>query len=90
MIQLLESAINQVKNLPDSEQEKIALLIIKEISKEKSQNQTKTELNEQKKEAKPPHRQGTGNILRHGGKWVGDDLKECLEMVYASRGNAEF
>jgi hypothetical protein len=86
MIQLLESAINQVKNLPDSEQEKIALLIIKEISKEKSQNQTK--LNE--KEAKPPHRQGTGNILRHGGKWVGDDLKECLEMVYASRGNAEF
>lgn len=40
--------------------------------------------------SKPPHRQGTGNILRHAGKWVGDDLKDCLEMVYASRGNAEF
>lgn len=41
-------------------------------------------------EAKPPHRQGTGNILRHAGKWVGDDLKDCLEMVSASRGSAKF
>ncbi len=32
MIQLLEKAINQVKVLSDSEQERIALLIIKELS----------------------------------------------------------
>lgn len=34
MISLLESAINQVKSLPESEQERIALLIIKEVSPE--------------------------------------------------------
>jgi hypothetical protein len=26
------------------------------------------------------------SILRHAGKWVGDDLEECLEMVYETRG----
>ena len=42
-------------------------------------------------EAKPPHRKGSGkSVLRHVGKWVGDDLQECLEMVYASRGLAKF
>jgi hypothetical protein len=42
-------------------------------------------------ESKPPHRKGSGkSILRHAGKWVGDDLKECLEAVYTSRGLAEF
>ena len=50
----------------------------------------KTEYTNDKLESKPPSRQGNGNILRHAGKWVGDDLKECLEMVYASRGNAKF
>lgn len=34
MISLLESAINQVKSLPECEQERIALLIIKEVSQE--------------------------------------------------------
>ncbi len=44
-----------------------------------------------KPEPKPPHRKGSGkSILRHAGKWVGNDLKERLEMVYASRGLAEF
>jgi hypothetical protein len=42
-------------------------------------------------EVKPPHRIGSGkSVLRHVGKWVGDDLQECLEMVYASRGLAKF
>jgi hypothetical protein len=42
-------------------------------------------------EPKPPHRKGSGkSILRHAGKWVGNDLKECLETVYSSRGLAEF
>jgi hypothetical protein len=38
-----------------------------------------------------PHHQGSGKpILRHAGRWVGDDLKECLEIVQSSRGLAEF
>ena len=42
-------------------------------------------------ESKPPHRKGSGkSVLRHVGKWVGDDLPDCLEMVYASRGLAKF
>jgi hypothetical protein len=35
MVKILEEAINQIKTLPESEQERIALLIIKEISEEK-------------------------------------------------------
>lgn len=43
------------------------------------------------KEARPPHRQGSGkSVLRHTGRWVGDDLQSSLEMVSASRGFAEF
>ncbi len=42
-------------------------------------------------DVKPPHRKGSGrSVLRHVGKWVGDDLPECLELVYASRGMAKF
>jgi hypothetical protein len=26
------------------------------------------------------------SILRHAGKWVGDDLEECLQSVYKTRG----
>lgn len=26
------------------------------------------------------------SILRHGGKWVGDDLEDCLKLVYEARG----
>lgn len=36
MSTILEEAINQIKSLPESEQERIALLIIKEISADKS------------------------------------------------------
>ncbi len=31
-----------------------------------------------------------GSILQHAGKWVGDDFEECLDLVYASRGQAKF
>jgi len=30
------------------------------------------------------------SLLRHAGTWVGDDLEECLEMVYQTRGQVEF
>jgi hypothetical protein len=43
------------------------------------------------KEAKPPHRRGSGkSVLRHVGKWVGNDLQDCLKMVNTSRGLAKF
>ncbi|MBD2292204.1 hypothetical protein H6G06_01590 [Anabaena sphaerica FACHB-251] len=43
------------------------------------------------KQSKSPHCPGLGkSIFRHAGKWVGDDLKECLEIVESSRGLAEF
>ena len=31
-----------------------------------------------------------GSILKHAGKWVGDDLEECLDLVYSTRGQAKF
>ena len=30
------------------------------------------------------------SILRHVGKWAGDDFEECLQQVYATRGKAKF
>ncbi len=30
------------------------------------------------------------SILKHVGTWAGDDLEECLQSVYASRGKAKF
>ena len=30
------------------------------------------------------------SLLRHAGTWAGDDFEECLEAVYASRGQARF
>jgi hypothetical protein len=30
------------------------------------------------------------SILRHAGKWQGDDFEECLQAVYDSRSEAQF
>ena len=30
------------------------------------------------------------SLLKHAGKWVGDDFDECWDLVYASRGKAQF
>lgn len=50
-----------------------------------------SDLSEIPRTPKPPHRPGSGkSILRHVGKWVGDDLKECLEIVKSTRGLAKF
>lgn len=40
MIQLLDEVFNKVKSLPESEQERIALLILQEISPEISRQKT--------------------------------------------------
>jgi hypothetical protein len=29
------------------------------------------------------------SILRHAGKWVGDDLEDCLQLVYETRGKVK-
>jgi hypothetical protein len=29
------------------------------------------------------------SILRHAGAWVGDDLEDCLQLVYKTRGRAK-
>jgi hypothetical protein len=31
-----------------------------------------------------------GSLLKHMGKWAGDDLEERLREVYAARGKAQF
>jgi len=42
-------------------------------------------------EEKLPYRPASGrSVLRHVGKWAGDDLQECLEAARASRGLTEF
>jgi hypothetical protein len=36
-------------------------------------------------------RPGSGqSILRHAGRWEGDDFEECLQSIYASRSEAKF
>jgi hypothetical protein len=30
------------------------------------------------------------SLLRHAGKWQGDDFEECLQAVYDSRSEAQF
>jgi hypothetical protein len=74
-------------------------MIIKEILIQEIESLTEAQLAEaleqirliKAKKPNPPHRKGSGKpILRHAGRWVGNDLKECLERVYTSRGLAEF
>jgi transcriptional regulator with XRE-family HTH domain len=36
-----------------------------------------------------PRRSSARSLLKHAGKWVGDDLEQCLEIVYATRSKAE-
>ena len=42
-------------------------------------------------ETSPAFRPSSGrSLLRHAGTWVGDDLEECLQDVYANRTKARF
>jgi uncharacterized protein (DUF433 family) len=53
---------------------------------EEIDQQTLTEI-----QTPPSYRPASGrSILRHVGKWQGDDFEECLQMVYDSRGNTQF
>ncbi len=42
-------------------------------------------------ESQQPYRPASGrSILKHAGTWAGDDLEECPQQVYATRGKAKF
>ena len=39
----------------------------------------------------PSLRPGSGrSILRHAGKWQGDDFEDCLQSVYNARSESQF
>ncbi len=39
----------------------------------------------------PEERPSTAaSLLKYAGTWVGDDLEECLRLVYATRSKAKF
>jgi hypothetical protein len=41
--------------------------------------------------SKLPYRPASGrSLLRHAGKWAGNDQEKCLQMVYDSRGEVDF
>jgi hypothetical protein len=41
-------------------------------------------------EAPPPFRPSSGrSLLRHAGTWAGDDIEECLQLVYDTRSQVE-
>jgi hypothetical protein len=37
-----------------------------------------------------PPRSSARSLLKHAGRWVGDDLKKCMKEVYGTRGEVEF
>ena len=40
---------------------------------------------------RPAHGPSTArSLLKYAGTWEGDDLEECLELVYATRSKARF
>jgi hypothetical protein len=51
----------------------------------------KTKPNLETEESQQSYRPASGrSILRYAGKWEGDDLEDCLQQVYATRGKAKF
>jgi hypothetical protein len=80
-----ELLIQEIENLPpELLTEALGLIRAIKLSHEKIDSQTET-----KNKAT-----STGNsLLEHLkkiGKWEGGDLEECLQLVYSSRGDAEF
>jgi hypothetical protein len=37
-----------------------------------------------------PLRSSARSLLKHAGKWTGNDLEKCIKKVYEARGEAEF
>jgi hypothetical protein len=76
---LLQEILDFVQFLQTKQQQQI-------LSPEQPQLQQNPNDNSQK-----PYRPASGrSILRHAGTWAGDDFEECLQSVYATRGQAKF
>jgi hypothetical protein len=82
---LKEVLIQEIETMPDdilSELLDFADFIKAKRSKQQALKEIQTP---------PPYRRASGHsILRHAGKWQGDDFEECLQMVYDTRGKAQF
>jgi hypothetical protein len=37
-----------------------------------------------------PPRSSARSLLKHAGRWVGNDLEKCMKEVYETRGEIEF
>ena len=37
-----------------------------------------------------PPRSSARSLLKHAGKWAGNDLEKCIKKVYGARGEVEF
>lgn len=73
--------LQEIESMSEAELNEM-LILVEKMKKESNVNKSNLTL---------PDRQGSGkSILRHAGKWVGDDFQECLQMVYDSRGMAKF
>lgn len=73
--------IQEIESMSEAELKEMLILVEK----------MKKESNDNNGNSTQPDRQGSGkSILRHAGKWVGNDFHECLQMVYDSRGMAKF
>jgi len=73
--------LQEIESMSEAELNEMLILVEK----------MKKESNANKSNSTQPDRQGSGkSILRHAGKWAGDDFHECLQMVYDSRGMTTF
>ncbi|MEA5554048.1 DUF2281 domain-containing protein [Anabaena cylindrica UHCC 0172] len=87
---LKELLLQEIESTPDSILAE-TLDFLRFLKAKETQTQPKVEVAEE-----PTHTRvnSTGNsLLEHLktiGKWEGDDLQECLQLVYATRGKAKF
>lgn len=84
---LKELLIQEIETMPDeilSELLDFADFIKAKHTKQKALTEIQTQ-------TQSSYRRASGlSILRHAGTWQGDDFEECLQMVYNTRGKAQF
>jgi Protein of unknown function (DUF2281) len=82
---LKERLIQEIESMPEELLEEV-LDFASFIKAKQSKKLASLEL-----QAKLTYRPASGrSILRHAGTWQGDDLEECLQMVYDTRSKAKF
>jgi hypothetical protein len=77
-LRYLKTKQPEIQSLPQESQAEIT-------TEQIDLNETSTDNSQQS------YRPASGrSILKHVGTWAGDDLEECLQSVYATRGKAKF